>query len=189
MRILCFQFESATGYAESAECKCSFHLWLLGQFWEECFVCNPLVYNPLKSAANKHNSRWVIHGGVQKTWKPWCFCATWVIFGSNKISFIRLFIHSFVRSFGNCGGGGGDFKLVMIQSSLRFGLAASSPNLSESSLEGVIWGLAWLSPNPVPEGVWGGAPSNILAAKPPRGLGRSPNRRGPLPPPLWLRNW
>ncbi len=32
--------------------------------------------------------------------------------------------------------GGGDFKLVMIQSSHRFGLAASSPNLSESSLAG-----------------------------------------------------
>ncbi len=30
--------------------------------------------------------------------------------------------------------GGGNFKLVMIQSSHRFGLAASSPNLSESSL-------------------------------------------------------
>ncbi len=32
--------------------------------------------------------------------------------------------------------GGGDFKLVMIQPSHRFGLAASSPNLSESSLAG-----------------------------------------------------
>ncbi len=32
--------------------------------------------------------------------------------------------------------GGGDFKLVMIQSSHRCGLAASSPNLSESSLAG-----------------------------------------------------
>ncbi len=31
----------------------------------------------------------------------------------------------------------------------------------------------------------GAAPSNILAAKSPRGLGRSPNRRGPpAPPPL-----
>ncbi len=56
------------------------------------------------------------------------------------------------------------------------------------------------SPNPVQEGSggWspqrgsaaepqpvsgGGVPSNILAAKPARGLGRSPNRRGPLPPP------
>ncbi len=27
------------------------------------------------------------------------------------------------------------------------------------------------------------APSNILAAKPPQGLGQSPNRRAPLPPP------
>ncbi len=35
-----------------------------------------------------------------------------------------------------------------------------------------------------PAGVWGGAPSNILAAKPPRGLGWSPNRRGPPGPPL-----
>ncbi|MCP3665816.1 MAG: hypothetical protein GY696_25520, partial [Gammaproteobacteria bacterium] len=33
-------------------------------------------------------------------------------------------------------GGGGNFKLVMLQSSHRFGLAASSPNLSESSLAG-----------------------------------------------------
>ncbi|MCP3664275.1 MAG: hypothetical protein GY696_17585 [Gammaproteobacteria bacterium] len=33
-------------------------------------------------------------------------------------------------------GGRGNFKLVMIQSSHRFGLAASSPNLSESSLAG-----------------------------------------------------
>ncbi len=32
--------------------------------------------------------------------------------------------------------GGGDFKLAMIQSSHRFGLAGSSPNLSESSLVG-----------------------------------------------------
>ncbi len=32
--------------------------------------------------------------------------------------------------------GRGDFRLVMIQSSHRFGLAASSPNLSESSLAG-----------------------------------------------------
>ncbi len=31
---------------------------------------------------------------------------------------------------------GANFKLVMIQSSHRFGLAASSPNLSESSLAG-----------------------------------------------------
>ncbi len=33
-------------------------------------------------------------------------------------------------------GGGGAFKLVMLQSSPRFGLAASSPNLFESSLAG-----------------------------------------------------
>ncbi len=33
-------------------------------------------------------------------------------------------------------GGRGNFKLVMIQSSHRFGLAALSPNLSESSLAG-----------------------------------------------------
>ncbi len=33
-------------------------------------------------------------------------------------------------------GGRGNFKLVMIQSSHRFGLAAPSPNLSESSLAG-----------------------------------------------------
>ncbi len=32
--------------------------------------------------------------------------------------------------------GGGDFKLVLIQSSHRFGLATSLPNLSESSLAG-----------------------------------------------------
>ncbi len=31
--------------------------------------------------------------------------------------------------------------------------------------------------------VWGGAPSNILSAKPPRDLGRGPNRSGPPPPP------
>ncbi len=34
--------------------------------------------------------------------------------------------------------GGGKFKLVMIQSIHRFGLAASSPNLSESSLAGWV---------------------------------------------------
>ncbi len=39
--------------------------------------------------------------------------------------------------------GGGDFKLVMIQSSHRFGLAASSPNLSESSLAGWAPALAF----------------------------------------------
>ncbi len=33
-------------------------------------------------------------------------------------------------------GGRGNFKLVMVQSSHRFGLAASSPNLSESNLAG-----------------------------------------------------
>ncbi len=52
------------------------------------------------------------------------------------------------------------------------------------------WGSA---PNPVQvkglgaaavSGVWGGAPSYILAAKPPRGLWRSPNGRGNLFPPL-----
>ncbi len=44
-------------------------------------------------------------------------------------------------------GGGGKFKLVMIQSSHRFGLAASSPNLSESSLAGWALRARVASPN------------------------------------------
>ncbi len=40
-----------------------------------------------------------------------------------------------------------------------------------------------------PSGVWGGAPSNMLAAKPPQGLGRSPKRRATPPPPPRRRRW
>ncbi len=43
-------------------------------------------------------------------------------------------------------GGGGNFKLVMIQSSHRFGLAASSPNMPESILVG--WGCGPAAPAP-----------------------------------------
>ncbi len=44
--------------------------------------------------------------------------------------------------------GGGEIKLVMIQSSHRFGLAASSPNLSESSLAGWVPALRLRSAQP-----------------------------------------
>ncbi len=50
---------------------------------------------------------------------------------THRIQRVKLFVNSaVVRK------GGGNFKLVLIQSSRRFGLAASSPNLSDSSLAG-----------------------------------------------------
>ncbi len=71
----------------------------------------------------------------------------------------------------------------------------STPNPGAASPQECSPRPRWHSaPNPVQEGVLGQVPparsggrvpSHILAAKPPRGLGRSPNRRGPLAP-LWL---
>ncbi len=63
-------------------------------------------------------------------------------------------------------------------------------NIARGSAPRPCWGS---TPNPTAlrrgsgtqhqRGSGDGAPSNILAAKPPRGLGRGPNRRGPPPPP------
>ncbi len=71
-------------------------------------------------------------------------------------------------------GGRGNFKLVMIQSNHRFGLAVSSPNLSESSLAG--WAPALLSLGPF------GLATRALRAHPPNWIQTNLSPRGETKP-------